>query len=88
MNTEIPPGCVPCEVEEHCTAWLVTFEDGRTLLLQTDYDQASFAVACGVVDSTPDWDGRPSTLPEPEQFYSLDCTDITHCPDCYLDIAE
>jgi hypothetical protein len=79
---------VRCEVEYHHGAWLVAFQDGTDLLLQSDYDQAAFAVACGAVDAPRNWDGQPSTLPYPQQFYDMDCSDIYACPDCYHDIAE
>lgn len=48
-------GMVPCSVESHHGAWLVTFDDGSTLLLQSDYDQAAFAVACGVIHAPAEW---------------------------------
>lgn len=79
-------GFVACSVEEHCCAWLVTFDDGSTLLLQTDYDQAAFAVACGAVQAPADWDGLPSKLRE--AWTEFDASSIEQCPDCYLDVAE
>jgi hypothetical protein len=38
---------VPCTVNWHYTALLVTFENGNNLLLQVDTDQNSFIEACG-----------------------------------------
>ena len=84
----MPPGHVACDVEEHHSAWLVTFDDGCTLLLQSDYDQAAFAVSCGAVESTPGWDGSPSKLPDPQAFYDLDCSSITSCLEDYQAAAE
>lgn len=46
MEERARRGFVACTVESHYSAWLVTFDDGATLLLQSDYDQAAFAVAC------------------------------------------
>lgn len=80
------PGFVRCSVEYHCDAWLVEFEGGRSLLLQSDYDQAAFAVACGAIDAPAEWDGCPSKLGG--AWADLDATGIDQCPDCYLDVAE
>lgn len=85
------PGMTHCSVEEHCSAWLVAFYTGSrktTLLLQSDYDQAAFAAACGKIKAGRDWDGRPSTLPDPEEFYGLDVSSIEYCPLEYKDMAE
>lgn len=85
------PGSTRCHVEEHYGAWIVTFYRGReasNLLLQTDYDRASFAVSCGAVKAPHDWDGRPSKLPDPQEFYGLDCSTIEYCSDEYRDIAD
>ena len=62
------------------------FSDGSTLLLQTDYDQAAFAVACGAIQAPDDWDGLPSKLGE--CWASFVASSIVECPDCYLDVAE
>src|SRR5438034_164158 len=53
---------IPCTVQETCGAWLITFPDGRTLLLTMDYDRAGFAVHCGAIHASVDWDGRPELL--------------------------
>jgi hypothetical protein len=54
-----------CTVDDnYYGSWLVEFRDGKTLLLQTDYDRASFAVDCGVVKAPRDWSGLPYDLPE------------------------
>jgi hypothetical protein len=79
-------GFVPCTVESHFCAWLVTFDDGSTLLLQTDFDQAAFAVNCGVIQAPPDWDGLPSALGSAWADFSPE--DIAYCPDDYRDLAR
>jgi len=80
-----PLGMVPCTVEGHYSAWLVTFDNGATLLLQSDYDQAAFAVACGAVSAPADWDGTPSALGP--AWAALEPSAIEWCPDDYLDVA-
>jgi hypothetical protein len=79
-------GFVPCSVETHYGAWLVTFDSGETLLLQTDWDQAAFAVSCGAIDAPEDWDGCPSKLGP--DWASFDPSTIDACPDDYRDTAE
>ena len=81
-----PPGMVPCTVETHYGAWLVKFEDGSSLLLQTDYDQAAFAVNCGAISAPEDWDGLPSRLGKAWEDFNPE--DIGWCPDDYLALAE
>jgi hypothetical protein len=81
-----PPGMVPCTVESHYCAWLVTFDDRSSLLLQSDYDQAAFAVNCGAIEAPADWDGQPSRLGSAWVDFDLDA--ITACPDDYLDLAR
>lgn len=81
-----PPGMIPCTVESHYSAWLVTFDDGAALLLQTDYDQAAFAVACGIICAPPDWDGLPSNLGD--AWIEADPSAIDWCPDDYRALAE
>ena len=76
---------IPCNIEENCGAWLITFADGRTLLLTTDCDRASFAVRCGAIRAADDWDGNPETLPGWGDF---DPGEIQQCPDDYADLAE
>ena len=57
---------VKCTVEYHYSAVLVTFEDGKTLLIQADYDQEEFAHNCGT---------EPSCITEieecPEEYYNV-----------------
>jgi hypothetical protein len=77
---------VPCSVETHYGAWLVTFDDGASVLLQSDYDQAAFAVSCGAIDAPADWDGSPSRLSP--SWWDFDPGDIDQCPDDYRELAE
>lgn len=87
----LKPEFVSCSVEHHYTAWLIHFlgpNKGLSILIQTDYAQAQFAVDCSVVDGGSNWDGRPSRLPNPQQFYDLDVDRITQCPEYYLDTVE
>ena len=79
-------GFIPCAVEEHFGAWLVTFDDGRTLLLQSDWDQAAFAVNCGAITAPDSWDGTPSKLGD--DWLYLEPDDIDGCPDEYWELAE
>lgn len=87
----VPLGMVPCEVEEHHTAWLVTFEDGKDILLQSDYDQAAFAASSAdaegnpIVNAPEGWDGTPSSLPGWE---NVSPEDIAYCLEDYLSQAE
>ena len=71
---------IPCTVTQHYGAYVVTTEFG-SLLLQSDYDQASFAVNCGLLRSPSDWDGTPSTL---DGWEDADLTDIDYIPDDYV----
>ena len=82
----VASGIVPCEVEDHYGAWLVKFRNDKSVLLQTDYDKAAFAVDAGVIAAPSDWDGTPSSLGE--SWVDLDTDSINHCPDYYLDVAE
>jgi hypothetical protein len=74
-----------CSVEWHHSAVLVTFEDGKTLLLQSDWDYIAFAYACGA----PIGSGDPSSDEfDSKAWENYDITDITECPDEYYDQAE
>jgi len=55
---------IPCTVEWYHSAFLVTFEDGTDILLQSDWEQAAFVVDCGLIVAPDNWDGCPSTLPD------------------------
>lgn len=70
---------IPCTVKEHYTALLVEFEDGKSLLIQSDYEQADFAYACGLFTDMEEW---------LDNFGNYDFTDITECPEEYYDLAE
>ena len=41
---------IKCTAKYHYCAILVTFDDGKTLLIQPDYDQEAFLSDCGVTD--------------------------------------
>lgn len=82
----MPEGFVDCEVENHHGAWLVTFDDDSTILLQSDYDQASFAVNNGFIVAPKDWDGSPSNLGA--AFYDFDCSEICYCLCEYMEQSE
>jgi len=86
MEERARRGMVSCSVETHFGAWLVSFDDGSTLLLQSDYDQAAFAVSTGAIQAPEGWDGLPSKLGE--EWVSFDPSTIDSCPDEYLDAAE
>lgn len=77
---------VKCTVAYHHSAYLVTFPDGNSLLLQSDWDQASFAVSCGLVKAPDNWDGRPSGLGK--AWEDCEMSDITECPDEYYEQAR
>lgn len=73
---------IPCKVERHAgVCLLITFPNRpeRSLLLQSDSDQASFANSCGICDSSNPLD---------QSYVDCEPTDITQCPDDYLDIAD
>ena len=71
---------IPCTVKEHHTAILIEFEDGKTLLIQNDYEQSDFAYACGLFDKNMgNW---------LDCFGQYDFTYITECPEEYYDLAE
>ena len=74
-----------CTVKTHFGSYLVDFGDGMSLLLQTDYDQAAFAVSCGLIEAPDDWDGCPEKLGQ--VWIDCDITDIEKCPLDYYDVA-
>lgn len=71
---------IKCKVEIYYTAWLVTFADGSTTLIQSDWNQAQFAVDCGAIKAPPNWDGIPSRLPGWDDFRP---EVIAKCPEEY-----
>jgi hypothetical protein len=77
---------VPCKVEwyNNWPVLLVTFGDGRTLLLQSDWDYIAFCYACGA----PIGSGDPSSSDyDAAAWERFDVTTITQCPDEYLELA-
>lgn len=78
---------ISCKVVENRMGHLtVSFDNGKSLYLQTDYDRAAFGVACGVVKASENWDGQPDGLPE--NWWEIDWDDITNCPEGYEEQAE
>lgn len=75
-----------CKVVDLGYGYKVIFEDGKTLLLQSDYDYIAFAVDCGQIPAPNDWDGCPSSLDV--DLLDYDLTDITECPEEYYDQAD
>lgn len=57
---------VKCTVEYHHTAYLVKFEDGKSLLLQVDIDQEAFAQDCGY-----EWSEIEDIIECPEEYYDV-----------------
>lgn len=77
-------GCfTQCIVNWHHGSLLVTLENGQTIFLQSDYEQAAFCDACGLFESETQGD----SVDNPD-WVDCDPTDIWYCPDYYLDIAE
>ena len=66
---------IKCEVEYHYSALLVKFEDGKSLLIQADYDQYQFVQDCGVRNCSMD-----------SSTWSIE--NIEECMEEYYDIAE
>lgn len=84
MRRKCPDGMIPCLVEEYYTAWLVTFKGGDTLLLQSESDQASFAVNSGAISAPKNWDGTPEFLGTVWEKFNP--TRIRMCSDEYLSV--
>lgn len=81
----LDPGMVRCNVQEQDGAMLVTFDDGNDLLIQSDYDMASFLVGSGFVDAPEDWDGSPADLPED---WRDNIEDVDQCLEDYYLLAR
>jgi hypothetical protein len=77
---------VNCSVCSHYGSYVVEFDDGRTILLQSDFDQVAFAVASGLLKAPENWDGSPSKLGE--AWENFDMEDIDQCPEEYMENAE
>jgi hypothetical protein len=73
---------IPCKVEWHHSALLVTFVDGSDVLLQVDSDKAAFCASCGTYPAFDSWHGISPIMTE------WDPTEIFQCPDDYLEVAE
>ncbi len=74
------PGMVRCEVEEDRIGNISVFIEGhkgKSLFFQSDYDQASFACNCGLIETS-----------DPELLEGVDLEEITQCPDDYIDQLE
>ncbi len=78
---------IKCTVIAHHGAYIVKFEDGKSILLQSDYDQAQFAADCGAVKCPDNWDGSLTTVLESQAWIDCDLTDIEECNRVYYDIA-
>jgi hypothetical protein len=79
-------GFAACTVERHYGSWLVEFDGGASLLLQSDYDQVAFAVACGALAAPDGWDGSPSRVGP--AWWDFEPSDIEQCPNEYRDLAS
>lgn len=64
----------------------ITYSDGKTVFLQTDYGKAQFAVDCGAVKAPENWDGCPSKLPD--NWWEIEWDEITQIPGEYRELAE
>lgn len=82
----LKPGMIPCTVTYEHTSYNVQFENGKSLFLQSDWDQAAFAVSCGLIKAPDNWDGVPSKLGK--AWEDCELSDITACPDDYLEQAK
>ena len=78
---------ISCTVEENRMGHLtVSFDNGKSLYIQTDYGRAAFGVSCGVVNTPGDWDGQPSNLSG--NWWDIDWGYITSCSEEYEEQAE
>lgn len=68
---------VDVKVEAHYGSYLVKFPERKTLLLQSDYDQASFACDCGLIKE-----------PNPDLLINVNLCDIDKAPAHWLDAVE
>lgn len=76
---------IPCKVRSEVggNLWVVRFpgHPGKSLALQSDWDQHTFAQACGK--------GTPDTTPVSDPLFTdLDPETITQCPDDYLAVTQ
>lgn len=64
----------------------ITFENGKSIYLQSDYERAQFGVACGIIKAPENWSGVPHHLIG--DWWVEDFESITECPDYYINSAE
>ena len=78
---------IKCTVEENRMGHLtISFENGKSIYLQSDIDIANFVVNCGMVKAPDDWDGLPTSLSD--NWWETDFEDITECLEDYERMAE
>lgn len=78
---------IKCEVSEDKIGPLtITFDSGRSIYLQTDYERAQFGVDCGLIKAPENWDGQPDNLPD--RWWVEDFESITECPEHYQNNEE
>lgn len=78
---------IKCIVEENKMGHLtVTFENGKSIYLQSDYERAQFGVVCGIIEADNNWSGVPHHLED--GWWDKDFESITECPDYYINSAE
>ena len=72
---------VPCTVEWHHSALLVWFDDGRSLLLQQDVEQAEFCYSCGLFEL----EENENHAIRSRGWQDCDPTQIENCPVAYYE---
>ena len=78
---------INCTVETNRLGHLtVTFDDKRTIYLQSENERAQFGVACGLIEAPDNWSGVSYHLPD--GWWNEDFEAITQCPDYYINSAE
>lgn len=77
---------VACRVVSEQCGYVVSFKNRTSLLLQSDYDYVAFAVNCGLIPAPDGWDGDPDKLDV--KYWEYRFTDITKCPEEYMELAE
>ncbi len=77
---------IKCKVSFQVVGYLVEFEDGKSLFLQSDTDICCFGVYCGIIPCPIDWEKDIETLEVDYNDYDLE--EIEECPEEYYSIAE
>jgi len=78
---------INCTVEVDKMGYLtVTFDDKRTIYLQTENERAQFGVSCGIIEAFKNWSGSSYHLED--GWWNEDFEAITQCPDYYINSAE